>query len=300
MPNINRNNRQTHRNGDNGSVPSPVSAEALMSLADDTDVGVSTLAMEQLLTRPDLPAILANYQDDSRPPRRKRIHQLQAVVSRAVLRESLLAKLSSQRCNAWDAFVALDKIYDTQSSERYIRNLLLPLKEDFQKRSQTVGALAAFMQDNNFAMPRGAFPNYTHYLLGDVLDSHDGNPALLCTVARELSSPGLKLSFCIMNGKFCLLEPKTSIILDPMENWTLNRKVAPINFHICRDSDMVITTLCQMFALSVIDWNARDMVMYAQLLGRLKAVDHTMLPYPMGNFGRPDNLSQGRKTIEHK
>lgn len=291
-------NRANRTNGRDNTACSQPSAEMLLNLAEDSDLEVSTLALEQLLTRPDLPEVLARSQDTNNKNRLRRIHQLSSILTMSGLREKFISRMTRNTLSVWEGLVILDRLYDSQSSESFIYRKADELRKNFSPRRQTsLSRLSQFMCDQEFGLPtNGAIWDFGLYLLGDVLTNHLGMPILLCAVAKYMMSKETPLRYCLMAGRFCLIDTAHDVI-DPMDNWKVTKHVAPNLFHECSDREILTAVLSHMFAVSIVDWSPRDIFAMANLLGRVRRTDISEMPYPLGRSGLAGSLNGDYSTL---
>ena len=256
---------------------------ALVNLLQDDNPKVVSLAMEQLLKLgPAAEQAIAEYQEATDPALRARIHQLSTILARRRARQEFIASVRQENVSLWEGVVRINALYDLQCAPAAIEERVWELVAKIGRETPAAPRIAAFMRDQEFAVPEEDTLDVDLYLIERVLDTCFGCPAVLCTLAREIGRRiGWFSTIVLSEGRFCLVD-KSNLLLDPMDEWHVRHLREDENFHPCARKHVWLGILSQMFLVSLVEGNLRDLHHFGDLLTALNGVGLDVLPYPLG------------------
>lgn len=260
--------------------PSPVSA--LLTLLQDDDLKVASLAMEQFLNLGLAEAAVAEYQESGDPHLRQRIHQLGGILARRRAREEFMAAVRSEQFSTWEGIVEINALYDPQCPRDSVSGFMEELAAKAGPGASPAH-IAALMREAEFCVPDEDLLDIELYLVERVMDTRYGSPAVLCAIAQESGrQAGWNSTIALHEGRFCLID-RHSVLLDPSEGWNVQKLDTAEKVHPCSPKDLWLGVLTQMFLISLVEGNLRDLYHFGDLLAALNgAAIETILPYPLG------------------
>ncbi len=276
MKNTNPNSNKTGRE----SFP------ALLTLLQDEDDKVASLAMEQFLNSGLAEAAVAEFQEANEPKLRQRIHQLNGILHRRRVREAFLAAVASDRLGAWEGILQINQIYDPQCLAEKVTDAIHKLAAKVGREGATAARIAALMKDDEFTVPDEDLLDVNLYLAERVVESKYGSPALLCAITQYLGhEAGWNSTLVLHEGRFCLIDGR-SMLIDPSQGWHVVHVNAETQLHPCTARDLWLGVLAQIFLVCLVDGNLRDLYQFGDLLAALNQgkLDDA-LPYPLGREG---------------
>ena len=257
---------------------------ALLSLLQDDDPKVASLAMEQFLKLEDVAdETIASYQDCHDPVLRQRMHQLSSIRSRRRARMEFLDGVENSRMSVWEGIRRINRLYDPQCNLRLLSRRIRELRKRAADALTTTTRTAAFMREQGFCVPSEAVLEVDLYLADSILDIRFGSAALLCALAQHLGRTcgGWEATIALYEGRFCLLDDK-NLALDPAEGWKITRLEPSRNLHPCSRQDVWMAVLTQLFMIALVESNLRDLYVFGDLLTALNGDSVDSLPHPLG------------------
>ncbi len=262
--------------------------KVLLSLLQDEDESVASLAMEKILFSAGLDEFIATYQDDNDPMLRRRCFQMGFIATYRQQLDELIASLKDNSFDLWQSVLMLDRLYDSQSSLTYLESLYANLQADYSPRKNSLRGLVRFFKDRAFITPSQNWFDISNYLIGDVLENRVGAGVVLCILARQLAaSRKLSLNICLRSGRYCLVDENYACV-DPSNDWKVNGSTSPDLFHICTQKEIILALLFQLYSLAVISWDPFDIFLFQKILSSYYAFPDNAMPYPVGNFLQPN------------
>ncbi|NMA42934.1 MAG: hypothetical protein GX946_06085 [Oligosphaeraceae bacterium] len=260
---------------------------ALFSLLQDSNESVASLAMEQILQLPDFEAKMRNYQDTADPILRRRVHQLSNIARRRENMAQFMQSSLKGRMDIWRSMLLLDQLYDQQNSPDYLETMSQELIREFSKRRNNANSLTRFMREQDFAPATENWFDASNYLLGNVLESREGAPALLCIIAQHIASfYGLQCHIILYMGRFCLIDQSLNLI-DPVADWKVHKSPEGERFHVCDAKAVLITIVSHLFAFAVVNWDPWEIHFFSKMLLSVAKTENEELPYPLGKYNSP-------------
>jgi hypothetical protein len=256
---------------------------ALLTLLQDEDDKVASLAMEQFLDRGLAESAIAEFQEAHDPKLRQRIHQLGTILSRRRARQEFLDAVSQERISLWDGVVAINSLYDPQCNRQKVNDELHVMVSRLGLRRATAAKTAALMREQEFCVPEEDVLDVDLYLIERVLETCYGSPAVLCALAHQAGlEAGWESSIVLHEGRFCLLD-RHHLLIDPTAGWHVTHLSENTKFHPCSRKDLWLGILSQLFLVSLVDGHLRDLYHFGDLLSALNEMPpEDALPYPLG------------------
>ena len=256
---------------------------ALLTLLQDEDLKVASLAMEQFLKLGHVAdETIAEYQESHDPRLRHRIHQLSSIMTRRRARMEFVQALSQEKLSLWEGVQQINTLYDPQCNCDQIENGINQIVSRFDEGTSTTPRIAALMRDLKYTMPEEDILDVDLFLIERVLDSQYGSPALLCVLAKQVArETGLTLTIVLHEGRFCLID-KDNLLLDPAEGWHISKLKATGKIHPCGRRDVLLGILSQLFLIALVEGQLRELYHFGSLLTALNGNDLDTLPYPLG------------------
>lgn len=262
--------------------------DVLLELMRDDNIRVAALAMEQMLKLgEDVDHTLAEYQEDTDPQLRGRIHQLGAIIARRRARERFLEAVRNETISLWSGVVEINVLYDPECSPASIEETMDEFVAEAPTDSPSAPAVASYMRELQFAFPDEDTLDIDLYLIERVMGTRFGSPALLCALARTLGERiGWQSTVVLHEGRFCLIDD-AGYVMDPGAGWHLSRLRSEDRFHPCGRRDVWLGILAQIFVIALVDGNLRDLHHFGDLVTSLDGGTVEALPYPLGETAAP-------------
>ncbi len=256
---------------------------ALLTLLQDEDEGIASLAMEQILTLgPQADRTIAEHQESNDPQLRQRIHQLGSILSRRRARLAFIEALSNERLSLWDGLVQIHSLYEMTCNVSAIEQEVNGLVGELRCDRLTTPRVAQFMREKEFTVPSENILDVELFLIQRVLSTHYGSAAVLSVLVQHLGVL-LRWSFTVVlhKGRFCLID-RNNLLLNPSEGWHISKLRSDDRIHPCSRRDVLLAIMCQLFLIVLIEGQLRDLHHFGSLLASLNSSALDILPYPLG------------------
>lgn len=262
-----------------------VDLRSLLGMLDDPDANTAVSVMAELLKHPDeLMPLLGEVQESDDPLLRKRVQQLESILSLRERRKLYLEIVEHEPFNMLDALIALHLLW----FERDMPEMLLEMLRTFMNTAANnnitnLKELGVFMALNGFALPpeEERF-DPENYCIGPIFEDRLGSDIMLCTLALLAGlDSGLQLCLVRISGRFAVTNGAGEMI-SPANDWRIERtgELAESNFW--SDPRSVFKYASQMlFLYAASSDNFRCMHTIAHALcgsDGMEALD--FLPYP--------------------
>ena len=261
--------------------------ELLFSLLNDVGEKSANIIMAELLSHSEkLPDFLQKYQESDDPLLRKRIHQLQAILSirkrRMDFSNFLCGDDVEVEDNIFDSLALLHlQWYDNdnwQSIKDVYTDLLLQSRK-FQ--FSNLYDVAYFMRKMKFSVSdrNGLQPDL--YCIGIVIDERFGADCILCALAKSLAKDNnLNLKIIKLVDNFSLMD-ENNTLLTPFHDWRTFTPQRHDDVQIWDDRKILELISSRLFMSAV----GSDSFRYIHTIGHLLAdligeEDLAFLPYP--------------------
>lgn len=257
--------------------------DALVSLLEDEDRHVSTLAMEQLLMHGEADSLVAELQESHNPVLRGRVHQMGSILRMRRERSVFIDKVNAGELTLWEGVQQINAQYDPRYMESQVSVVMNELAEKMPQKI-TSRRLADFMRNEQFSYPGEDVLGADLYLAEDVVTNRVGAPVLLAVVARELAaSRGWRTTVVLHRGKHSLQDRRGNLI-EPGRDW----KVSPVTrqdkqLHTCSHRDVWLTILCQLCLSSLQEGRLLAIHRVGSILSKLCGGEFQQLPFPLGS-----------------
>lgn len=265
----------------------PKHVSALLTLLQDEDLKIASLAMEEFLKLGQvMEETIAEHQEAQDPTLRQRIHQLSSILVRRRARLQFIEAMSNEQISLWDGACQINALYDPRSSPAAIAKLAEEVTtESLRSEPVTTPRVAALMREQEFVVPDQDVLDVDLYLVQRVLETRYGSPALLCLLAQHAAA-GMDWMFTIVlhGGRFCLID-RNNLLLDPTEGWHISKLKAADRIHPCARRDVLLGILSQLFLVALVNGQLRDLYHFGDLLTALNRTSLDVLPYPLGDKG---------------
>ncbi len=262
-----------------------LSDDTLLTLLEDTDTRSSLAAMQFLLKRDDLDALVAAHQDEENPRLRRRIQQLHNVARLRRRRAEFIEALDARTMTFWQAVRSLSLIFDQRYSEMALDQKIDEFLKASRMRQPSSESLARLLVKKNFEPPRyNEMFQLETFFLPEALFSGCGQTLLLCALAKQVCQlNGWRGTIVLYSGKFMLQTPDQKILM-PEEKWQPLQDRDATRFHVCSDQELIHTYLAQIEAACVIDGQPYDLCVFSRMMTAHCGGQVSDLPYPLGTL----------------
>ena len=258
--------------------------DALISLLQDEDLRVASLAMEQLLQLGHVAdETIAEYQDSHDPRLRQRMHQLASILQRRRARREFIDAVATEKMTVWEGICRITSLYDPQSALDGVEETVVSMGEDISPGHAGAAQVGAVMREWEFVVPEQDLLDVELYLADSVLESKYGSPVLLCVLCQEIGRRcGWKATLGLFEGRFCLIDGG-NLMLDPTSGWHITKMDSADKFHPCGPKDVWLGVLSQLFLVALVEGQLRDLYHFGDLLTALNGCGIDALPVPLGS-----------------
>lgn len=271
----------------------------LLSLLDDPSETVGAGAMAGLLRHErELLPLLAELQEADNPVLRKRIHQLQAIITVRERRRKFLSLLQSRQVDLLEGLVEVHLLWFDNDS----RPALFELFQSFlevagNNQIKSIEDLGSFMLRSGFSIPpAGELTEPENYCIGTILEDRIGADIMLCVIALLVGTEaGLELGLVRVMGNFAVINV-AGVMICPANDWAPDRASKLKNGDFWNEPTAILKYASLMLFLYAV---GSDSFRYIHTIGHsLSGVDEqselNFLPYPYGG----EKLVAGEKPAE--
>lgn len=226
--------------------------KSLLKLLDDEDEQSASFAMAELLKyRGEIDPILRDIQESDNPRLRRRVHQLERILSirrrRSRLPSALVGELNLVRGLGELHFLW----YDNDDEEVVVTqwNRLLAKATGFQPNS--IDRLAYFMRKAGFTTADKEEIEADYYCVGIVLEELVGADFILCALAKELAAQfqlDLRIATCL--DEFVLVG-RDGRSVAPASNWRVGELHPKSNLRECDNFALFKLTAATLYLCAV-------------------------------------------------
>ncbi len=259
---------------------------ALLSLLQDDDPRVASLAMEQVLKLGNVAEqTIAELQEDGNQQLRHRIHQLSSILARRRTRQEFVAAVHADALSLWEGVCKINELYDPQCNLDAIRKQIRELAAELPAGTIGASRIAALMKKRDYLVPEEDTLDSELYMMDSALETKYGSAPALCVVAMQVGSlRRWKAEAVLYEGRMCLLE-ENDVLVDPAANWKVRNLESSEKLHRCSKRDVWYIFLAQLFLVALVDGQLRDLYHFGDLLTALNQGSVDELPYPLGETG---------------
>ncbi|MFO7820665.1 MAG: hypothetical protein R6V56_01190 [Lentisphaeria bacterium] len=259
---------------------------ALLSLLQDEDPKVASLAMEQFLKlESEADEAIAENQDAENPYLRQRLHQLINIRGRQQDRQDFMRHVENSAMPVLEGLARINRLYDSRCNREKLRRAKKDLRQAADNSLTGTAEVASFMREQDFTVPDEAVLEVDLYLLDSVLEYRFGSAVMLCALAQYLGRTcgGWRSTISLYEGRFCLVDGK-NLALDPSDEWGIIQLDPSRNLHACSRQDVWMAVLSRLLLVGLTEGNLRDISLFGDLLTALNSERIDAFPYPIGQY----------------
>ncbi len=256
----------------------------LISLLDDEDQEVASIAMAELLkSKTDLTETLKTLQEDNNSYVRKRVHQLQGIISSRNHRNNISDMLKNKKTDLIKGLTELHILWYDRDTMETIMQYWRALVENCKKNHcTTTDQFAYFLRKYGFKVADKNEVDADFFSIGIILEDLIGADFILCSIAKSLAEKiNINLEIAYHIGNFILVDNKGTII-SPQKDWAVD----PIQldkdiYEVWTTSRILKLAISKLFLCAV----SYDSIRYINTIGQTLAKSNDLdaldfLPYP--------------------
>ena len=199
---------------------------SLLSLLDDPSESVGIGALAELLRCGEavLP-FLRELQESDNPVLRKRVHQLESILTVRARRKNFLERLKSRQVDLAEGLIDVHLLWFDNDSRPALSELLQSFLDVASGSNiKNIEDLGRFMLRSNFNVPlSGELTDPENYCIGTVLEDRIGADIMLCVIALLVGmEAGLELGLVRVMGKFAVINV-AGVMISPANDWAADR-----------------------------------------------------------------------------
>jgi len=256
---------------------------SLLSLLDDESERNACRVMIELLKYGDaLKEPLRELHENTNPQLRRRVHQLQAILSFRQQRVEFAQKLKNGRLKLFDGLMESHLLwYDSDTREEIMGVWDELIKQAAKYTPENIEKLAYFMRRSGFVVANKEDFQADGFCLGIVIDDKVGADFMLCAVAAEIAATWqLKLKIIQRDERFALLDANGHVLF-PHDGWQISEPKKLANFTTWTNAKLIKLALTNLFLVAV----ESDSFRYVSIIGKCLAMtsgedDLDFLPFP--------------------
>ncbi len=259
----------------------------LLTLLDDPDENVGISAMGELLRHEaDVLPLLGELQEADDAILRKRVQQLQAIITVRRRRREFLALLKSRRVDLLEGLVEVHlQWFDNDSKPALCEMVQSFLEVAANNELKNIEELGSFMLRSGFSVPpAGGRCDPENYCIGTILEDRIGADIMLCVIALLVGAEsGLELGLVRIMGHFAVVNV-SGVMISPDNDWAPDRASKLKNGDFWNDPAAILKYASLMLFLYAV---GSDSFRYIHTIGHaISGTDETeemsFLPYPYG------------------
>ena len=198
----------------------------LLSLLDDPSPETGTGVLAELLRYGDavLP-LLAEIQESDDPVLRRRIHQLESILTVRRRRKAFLANLKTGPADLVQGLIDVHLLWFDNDSRPALEEMFQSFLEVAANNGiRNIEDLAGFMLRSGFCVPSaGELTVPENYCIGTILEDRIGSDIMLCVIALLVGAEaGLELGLVRVMGQFAVINV-AGVMIVPGNNWQSER-----------------------------------------------------------------------------
>lgn len=256
--------------------------DALLSLLQDEDAKVASLAMEQFLKLGDVSHALARFQEHGNSRIRHRIHQIGSIILRRKAKRQFTQAVDEDTPSLWQGVCEINQLYDPQSNIDKLNRQVRELASELPGIQVKAADVAALMKEKEFLVPDEDVLDGELYMMDSVMDTRYGSAVALAVLAGRLGElRDWEAAPVLFEGRLCLIE-KEGVLLDPAGKWKVSLLKESDKLHTCAKADVWFMFLSQLFLVALVEGQLRDLYHFGDLLTALNGHNVDDLPYPLG------------------
>lgn len=256
---------------------------SLLALLDDDNDRNACRVMIELLQYGDLlEKHLRELHESDNAQIRRRVHQLQAIMSFRRQRVNFAKQLKHGRIKLFDGLVESHLLwYDSDTREEILEtwNKLIIKADKFAP--ENIEKLAYFMRRCGFVVADKDDYQADCFCLGIVIEDKVGADFILCGIAVAIAAKwNFELKIIRREDRFALLD-EAGKVLSPYAGWQISEPKEFVNFTSWSNSRLIKLVLANLFLVAV----ESDSFRYLSIIGKCLAMangqdDTDFLPFP--------------------
>jgi len=257
---------------------------SLVSLLDDENQQSASFAMAELLTyENELESILREFQESDNVRLRRRIHQLESILSIRKRRKILSQQIKNPNEELFKGLIDLHvQWYDNDTKSNIVPFWRALVENSKRHQIENLEKLAYFMQKYGFRTSDRGEIIADYFCIGIVMEELIGGSLTICAIAQKLASMwNLNISIIQVAEEFCLMDGIGNI-LSPSRGWVmLDRSEIP-EPQVCSTQMLMKYSLSMLFLCAVSSDSFRYINTVGHILGNVcgsENLEHLPLPY---------------------
>lgn len=196
----------------------------LFRLLDDDSDQSASMAMAGILERGNgkLEEILRRLQESDDSRLRRRVHQLQSIITLRRRRRLLAQQLEGRNLDLLEGLVEMHMLwYDNDSAEAVKKDWNALMEESKSFRPSNMERIAYFMRKKGFSCPGKDDVEADYYCLGTVLEEYVGADFVLCAIAKLVGAAwGMNIRVAQLAGDYVVIDEQGQA-LHPANDWKI-------------------------------------------------------------------------------
>ena len=260
----------------------------LLNLLDDENQQTASIAMAELLScEKHLDSVLKSLQESENPRLRKRIHQMQSVLTLRRRRKNFTKKILSSNLGLLEGLIELHLLwYDNDPPESIWPHWHSLVESASAYNPVSIERIAFFMKKTGFNIASSDDMEGDSFCMGIVLEELAGSDFILCSIAQLLAEHfGFRLHIFLLNGEFALIDERGQMLV-PKGGWKLIPQLKRGRVRVWTPS-MILRLAGSMLFLSAVSTNSfRYINTVGGALAKMSGQGElSFLPYPYNSEG---------------
>ena len=209
--------------------------KVIEQLATEDDM-LASLAMKDLLARPDIGEVVAAYMDAPNPLLRKRMHQIATIADRRqrAMRD-FRSFLLDNKTSLWELAIIINCMLDRQTSAEQICSVFMRYIESPGETVKSVTGFAKLISDLGLHTIDAPQHYFTDLLVNDVMLNNCGDECAVALVASRLGAVlGWPLTIGFYRNAIALRDRMFNVVI-PANGWgvthALTKEFLPLDKH---------------------------------------------------------------------
>lgn len=195
---------------------------SLLSLLDDPSDNIAVSVMGELLKNDEnLLPFLAELQEADNKLLRKRVQQLETIITLRQRRRNFLGRLQEEPLDVFECLIELHLLFFDRDTPEMLWDMLRTFMQVAENNAiKNISELGAFMARNGFALPPAEERlDPENFCIGPILEDRLGSDIMLCTLALLAGiEAGLQLGLVRVAGRFAVIDISGAMI-SPENDW---------------------------------------------------------------------------------
>ena len=257
--------------------------KSLVSLLDDENQQSASFAMAELLAyEGELESVLREFQESDNVRLRRRIHQLESILSLRKRRTNLSTQLLMPNEELFKGLIDLHvQWYDNDSRSNIIPFWRALVENSKRHQIDSLEKLAYFMQKYGFRTSERGEIIADYFCIGIVMEELIGSSLNICAIAQKMASMwNMNISIVQVAEEFCLMDGDGNI-LSPSRGWVILDRIEIPEPRACSTTMLLKYNLSMLFLCAVSSDSFRYINTIGHVLGRVCGESNlSHLPHP--------------------